>query len=81
MTTHRAEFADGPLDGVRFDVNDILDQVVLVFRHKVLRYEVDQELTLTEEHNGEETCVEVYRLVETRDKESFDEDLLEELKK
>ena len=64
-----------------FETNGILDQVVIVYRDRILRYEVDMELTLTELVAGEEVCVEVQRLVETRDKEEFDEELLQELKK
>ena len=76
-----AEFTDGPLDGHAMPIENILDQVVIVMRDKVLRYEVYQEITRTVIAKGVETYYEVQRLVETRDKESFDEDLLEELKK
>lgn len=81
MTTERvAKFSDGPLDGIEFPVPNELDMIVLIFRDRAMRYEVDQEMLMTvQEDNQEPHCQQTYRLVETRDVDSFDEDLIFEL--
>lgn len=67
-----AEFFDGPLEGVTFEISECPDKLLIVFDGpRRVRYEMDQ-ITATEIDGWD---VEVCRMVLTRDPDSYDAEL------
>lgn len=64
-----ADFFDGPLEGVSFDVSECPDKLLILFDGgRKVRYECDQIFT-------RESCDDVCRMVLTRDADAFDEEI------
>lgn len=75
---HVASFGDGPLDGVKFDVpRDPVSVTIVLGDGTIMRYEADQ--TVKTETRPDGTWGDIWRLIETRDKHEYDDDLKSDL--
>lgn len=75
-----ASCGDGPLDGVRIELPSAPITLTITLENgEILRYEAD--MTVKTESRSDGTWGDVWRLVETRDAASYDEDLISDIQR